>query len=791
MVLLYAAVLPMSTMVNPFNHVVTPIQAMDRADCKALPPHEPRNGLVRSGDESVMSKGGSCKNLPQANSDTAKIMNLDYIPSVRPYTFAPLLLKGDAGYSDLPESLGHIKTMGLGTAKQAKGKQGPNSENIGICRTAGFPKGLKPYGNGSAIVGSSQQKAEGQKEIQRKEIRPIIPKTAAFPDQETPERGCGPLIELRRVNTESTDHINTHLIHTIADLNTLRLSYELIKSKPGNMTRGPKKNKTLDGTSIKTLQKLSKSLRAGTFRFSPARRIWIPKPGKREKRPLGIASPREKIVQKAIHLALESVYEPSFLPCSHGFRTGLGTHTALKMIDQQCKGAVWFIEADISKCFDSVNHKTLLDIIRRRVQCQKTVALIKSALSAGYVEMGNLADRADIGTPQGSVLSPLLCNIYLHELDVFVQALAEKYKTGKRRRQNPADTRILNKIAKTTDTGEKRKLRQQLRKHPSGDPMDKGFIRVNYVRYADDFIVSIIGPYSLAETIKQEVGTFLKQVLQLNLSESKTTITEVAVRPAKFLGAQIQVRRPEQKPIVLAKTGRKTRVSPRISFHAPLKEIFEKLKHRGFFKWAPDGKTAVPTAVKRVQNMDHADILGYYNMVIRGILNYYSFVDNHKSLGSVVRTLQMSCARTLALKYKLRFAAKVFKKFGKGLKDPNSERKLQIPLTYARTRLFRIKQPLALSCIERSWANKLTRSNLNKACIVCGATPAEMHHVRRIQGLKARKHLNWFTMQMAAINRKQVPLCWEHHVKLHKNALTDAERVAFKIGCEAMVHKGE
>jgi len=777
----------MSTMVTkPFNHVVTPIHVVERADCKALPPYEPGNGLVRSGDESGMSRGGSCENLPRANSDTAKIINLNHIPPVRPYTFAPLLPKGDADHNDLPGSLGHIKTMGLGTAKQARRKQEPKSENTGISRTSGFPKSGNAHGNGSVIVDLSQEKDEGQKEIQRKEKGLIIPK-----------QGCEPLIELRRANTESIDRVNHHLIHIIADLSTLKLAYELIKSKPGNMTRGLQ-SETLDGMSNELLEKISRTLRAGTFRFSPDRRVWIPKPGKTEKRQLGtkslplrsgVVSPREKVVQNAIKLVLESIYEPSFLPCSHGFRPARGTHTALKMIDQQCKGAVWFIEADISKCFDSVDHKKLLEIIGRRIQCQKTLALIKSALKAGFVDMGYLAQKADVGTPQGSVLSPLLCNVYLHELDLFMNTLAENTNKGKRRRQNPPYTKILNKIAKTVDTKEKHRLSKQLRKYPSRDPMDEDFIRVKYIRYADDFIVSVLGSYALAETIKESIGTFLKQELKMDLSESKTTITEVAVKAARFLGTNIQVRRPKQKPILLAKSGRKTRVSPRIRFHAPLEETFEKLKARGFIKWARDGKTAMPTAVRRVQNMDHADILGYYNMVIRGILNYYSFVDNHKSLGSVVRTLQMSCARTFALKYKLRFAAKAFKKFGKGLKDPNSEEKLQIPSTYARTRLFRVKQPLALSVIERSWANKLTRSSLNKTCIICGSSPVEMHHVRKIQELKMRKHLNWFTMQMAAINRKQVPLCWEHHKKLHRNDLTEAERSAFKAGCQAMVEQ--
>jgi hypothetical protein len=186
--------------------------------------------------------------------------------------------------------------------------------------------------------------------------------------------------------------------------------------------------------------------------------------------------------------------------------------------------------------------------------------------------------------------------------------------------------------------------------------------------------------------------------------------------------------------------------------------------------------------------MDHADIVRYYNSVVRGILNYYSFADNRKSLGSVARALQMSCARTLALKYKLRFAAKVFKKYGKFLKDPDSETKLYLPGTYKRTRTFYKQAKMGLKRLEKSWTSKLTRSNLNKSCVICGALPAEMHHIRKLRDLKQRK-LDWFRFQMAAINRKQVPLCKDHYQKLHRNTLTQEERDAFRNGCKELVSK--
>nr|YP_009710074.1 hypothetical protein [Coleochaete scutata]QFU80179.1 hypothetical protein [Coleochaete scutata] len=613
--------------------------------------------------------------------------------------------------------------MNPGTATQANKEQGPNQSNGGYSRTMGLPKGRKTYGNRAAVVIVANDKGQQGKSYNEKSL--IIP------------TGCERLMKLYQVNMKEPGRVNDNLIHCIADINVLQLAYELIKSNKGNMTRGPEKE-TLDGVNVELLLQISKQLKAGRYKFGPARRIWIPKPGTEGKRPLGIASPRVKIVQKAIQLVMEGIYEPIFLDCSHGFRPGRGTHTALKMLDQQCKNANWFIEADISKCFDTIDHKILLQIIKKHVNCQKTLALIKSALTAGYIELGKLADRSAIGTPQGSILSPLLCNIYMHELDLYMTELIQEHNKGKRRRQNPGYTSLLFSKSKAQRKGVKtdvRTIKKMMRKIPSGDPFDPNYIRICYIRYADDFIVSIIGPHELAVKIKEKIEGFLASKLNLKLSTAKTLITNVKRKAAKFLGTEIRTGKKAEKPVGLNKEGRKVRLTPRVSLHAPIRNLVNKLNTRGFVKWANDGKTAAPCGVTRIQNLDHADIIAYYNMIIRGILNYYSFADNHKSLGAIIRILQMSCARTLALKYKLRAAAKAFKKFGKYLAEPKSKKGLAIPNTYARTRTFKINEPLAMAAIERSWSNKLTRSNLAKTCVVCGVGPAEMHHVRQIKDL--------------------------------------------------------
>lgn len=242
-------------------------------------------------------------------------------------------------------------------------------------------------------------------------------------------------------NTLDSKDVN---IKVISNYRNLVSAYELIKSNPGNMTEGATKE-TLDGINQKYLERVQTELKAGRFKFNPARRIQIPKPGKNETRPLTIASPREKIVQKAILLILERLYEGIFLESSHGFRPAKGTHTAMKQLESCFQSVRYIIEADFSKAFDSIQHKTLMGIIKEEVECTKTLRLIESGLKAGYFELGELHTNLTTGTPQGSILSPLLCNIFLHKLDKFMEEIKEEFEKGTKRQRSIENTKLQNK----------------------------------------------------------------------------------------------------------------------------------------------------------------------------------------------------------------------------------------------------------------------------------------------------------------------------------------------------------
>lgn len=530
--------------------------------------------------------------------------------------------------------------------------------------------------------------------------------------------------------------------------------------------------------------------------------MYIPKPGKAELRPLKIASPREKVVQRAIYQVLSQIYEPMFIASSHGFRPGMSSHSALKMVDQQFKNAPWIVEADFKQCFDRIPHDRLMKILSQNVSCQKTLALIKSALQSGTVDPYRGFQETCQGTPQGSVISPLLANIYLHELDKYIQELmsSEEFNKGKKRAINPEYSKLrrLKSIAKTSE--EAKRVRTEIRKVTAFNMKDPNFLRLKYVRYADDFIIAVTGPKKLADRVLTLVTVFCHDQLGLELNKEKTKVTKFS-DGIRFLGTVITNRNPKDKPVITVIRGGqifKSRVTPRLSMHAPIKDTLIQLENKGYFRRAPSGQSKKninntsqikPTALRKLINLDHHDIIISYNGVIRGILNYFSFVDNKKSLGIIVHGLKISCALTFALKYKLRTARKVFKRFGPKLKYAPGPA-LYIPKTFSRTRLFKVDMPMRPgNIIANAFASKLTGSNLFRTCVICQEGPVEMHHVRTIKELRSRKHLDWFTMQMASINRKQVPLCQRHHRALHLRNLTPQEMVAFKTGLKDLIKR--
>jgi len=247
--------------------------------------------------------------------------------------------------------------------------------------------------------------------------------------------GFEKLEKLIKANSQNTTLVNGNLMEILCDVTILMAAYAKMKSNPGNMTPGID-GETLDGLDLVFFENLKKELRTGSFQFKPARRQEIPKANGKGSRPLGIASPRDKIVQGAMLFILEAIFEPSFSTHSHGFRPERGCHSALGEIKRTFSAVNWFIEGDISKCFDSFDHKLLVKMTSLRIKDKAFLDLLHKALKAGYLFQGQYFSP-DLGTPQGSLISPILCNVLLTGLDNYLDELANDFNKGLRHRTNP------------------------------------------------------------------------------------------------------------------------------------------------------------------------------------------------------------------------------------------------------------------------------------------------------------------------------------------------------------------
>ena len=364
------------------------------------------------------------------------------------------------------------------------------------------------------------------------------------------------------------------------------VAYQRIYAKPGNMTPGSD-GKTIDGMSIERIGNLINSLRDESFMPTPAKRVYIPKKNGK-KRPLGIPSIEDKIVQEVVRMILEAIYEGHFENTSHGFRPKRSCHTALHSIKNLFTGAKWFIEGDIKGFFDNIDHHVLIDTLKERISDDRFLRLIWKFLRAGYIEDFKF-NKTYSGTPQGGIISPILANIYLDKFDKYMREYSEKFDKGKKRRENRQHAkfsrmavRLRKQIRSTEDAETKEKLMKQLmyaesetRKVPASMDMDRDYKRLKYIRYADDFLIGVIGSKEDCRKMKEDFTIFMRDKLKLELSEEKTLITN-AHDSAKFLGYEISVRKSEVSKY--NKLGHLVRVhSGHVVLTLPLETVKKKL----------------------------------------------------------------------------------------------------------------------------------------------------------------------------------------------------------------------
>jgi len=557
-------------------------------------------------------------------------------------------------------------------------------------------------------------------------------------------------------------------------------AYGKIYRNTGAMTPGTTVE-TADGMSLAKIQAIIEAVKLERYKWRPVRRVYIPKKDGKQ-RPLGMPTWSDKLLQEVIRQIMEAYYEPQFSDHSHGFRPERGCHTALKTVQQTWPGTIWFIEGDISKCFDKLNHTIMHETIKEKIQDGRFLHLINELLKAGYMEDWKLNATLS-GSPQGGIISPLLSNIYLDKLDKYVEnTLIPEYTRGKGRGNNRQYRNLMQQSRRTKDRQEAKNLRRQGQKLPSLNTQDPNFRRLRYVRYADDFLLGFIGPKEGAEEIKQKIGKFLQQELKLELSQTKTLITHARTEKARFLGYEICVMQENTKRDYKNRRS----VNSQISLRVPKNVIEEKCQ-----KYLQDGKVKHRA---EMLNESAFSIMSAYQSEYRGIVEYYQLAHNIAELSKLKWIMDHSLTMTLAAKLKT-YASKVRKKYNtvltvegrpyKGMQI-TIEREGKKPLVaqWGGIPLRRREKAILNDNPQTLWGGhtELVKRMLAHTCEQCGSKEqVEVHHIRAMKDLNkytGREKPEW-VKKMALRNRKTLILCRTCHMNLHAGKPMTRKKVNF------------
>jgi len=555
------------------------------------------------------------------------------------------------------------------------------------------------------------------------------------------------------------------------------MAYGKIYANAGAMTPGADAE-TADGMSEAKIEQIITVMRHERYRFAPARRVFIPKKN-RKLRPLGLPSWSDKLVGEVVRLLLEAYYEPRFSDRSHGFRKQRGCHTALREIQRTWTGTVWFVEADISDCFGSLDHQVILRILAEKIRDNRFLRLIANMLKAGYLEDWQYHETLS-GCPQGGVVSPILSNIYLDKLDQFVeQELIPQYTQGRIRRHNPQYRRLNDRrrcARKKGDRATARELLRQMRAVPCGDPMDPGYRRLRYCRYADDEIPGFTGPKAEAEEIKSKLAVFLRDELALTLSADKTLITHARTQAARFLGYEITVRHDDSKI-----TGGRRMLNGTVALRVPRDVITAKCA-----LYRSRGK---PWHRSRLINLDDYDIVRVYGAEYRGVVNYYLLASDAWRLHALRWNAETSMLKTLAAKHSssvtkmaARYKAKIETPYGlrtcfearverEGKKDLVA-RFGGIPLRRDVNAYLTDPVPVLAPAPRKELIYRLRL----RECELCGhGTTVAVHQVAKLTQLgKPGPGQPAWAARMAKMRRKTLVVCRSCHQVIHATPVTHA-----------------
>lgn len=586
------------------------------------------------------------------------------------------------------------------------------------------------------------------------------------------------LTKLQENSKKNHDEVFTRLYRYLLRPDIYYVAYQHLYSNKGAGTKGVTDD-TADGFSEIYIENIIEALKNEMYQPKPVRRTYIKK-SNGKMRPLGLPVFTDKLIQEAIRMILEAIYEPIFSDYSHGFRPVRSCHTALAQIKKEFTGARWFIEGDIKGCFDNINHAVLVEIINQKIKDARFLKLIRSFLKAGYMEDWKYHETYS-GCPQGGIISPILANIYLNELDRRVMEIKKEFDVATKARYTPEYTKLVglrqrlhNKI-KNSNGIEREKLIEeyksataQMLKLPAKQCDDK---KIKYVRYADDFLIAVNGNRQDCEKIKQELTEFISTTLKMELSQEKTLITH-SNTPARFLGYDVRVRRDQQ---IKPKGKFKTRsMNNKVELSIPFKDKIEKfLFSNGIVKQRSDNGKLEPIHRPQLLNRTDLEIVTIYNAELRGICNYYGLASNFNKLIYFNYLMEYSCLKTLAGKHRSKVSKiRAMYKDGTGKWAIPYETKTGIKkmyfANYADCKGKKFTDIVPQTAKNYSHDVTILESRLKaKICEVCGCTESEryeIHHVNKVKNLKGKSE--WEKI-MIAKRRKTIVVCHKCHMAIH------------------------
>lgn len=562
------------------------------------------------------------------------------------------------------------------------------------------------------------------------------------------------------------------LYRQLFNMELYKAAYSQIYANDGATTPGSS-GTTLDGMSISRWERIISQLRDETYRWEAVRRTYIPKK-RGGRRPLGMPGGDDKILQSVMKLLLEAYYEPRFSDRSHGFRPGRGCLTALVQISQRHRDVSWFIEGDIKGFFDNIDHEILVGILSKDIQDGRFLNLVRRLLSAGYMEKWTWHETYS-GTPQGGIISPLLSNIYLNVFDRWVEEellpLYNRKSPGMtRRNDNPVYRRYSHRRSAAKKKGDRAAYKRygKLMKTVPSVIDDDSYRKLEYIRYADDFLLSFSGPKHEAEEIRKRIRDFLKRELGLELSMEKTLITHARTEKARFLGYDLHIMRSQERRTV----------NGWMWFGVP-KEVISEAKKKYMRNDKP---------VHRNEWILHSDydIVANFQAEYRGLVQYYIMAHNVASLNEVEWVTVTSLLKTLAAKHKSSVNKMAKKHKSRMVVDGKPYRVFKVtveregkkPLEshFGAIPLKRNPRPAEIKdYLPRIFMcrSQLLDRMMAEECEMCGSKGRiQVHHVRKLKDLTkpGRRAKPAWVHRMAAIRRKTLMVCEECHQAIHAGA---------------------